>query len=211
LAERRRGLAALLALAAVVGCGRRGDELRPAAGFGALSGQTVLVLPVQYVQRVPGGWAGGTANSREAARQADVEIAFALGEQGGRANWVTADKQVEAVRRKPWVSVDPRALSADEARRKGAKLRDVKDPLYGEIRVLAALFNSRYAVWPLEVIYEADEEAGSGRLAIRTFLLDVRRGSVLWYGVVRGRGEQPLASPGALASLAQEFASFVSP
>jgi hypothetical protein len=209
MASRRLGTVACLAFTALAACGG-GGEPRPVEGFATLRGQTVLLLPVQYVARVPGGWAGGAANSSEAARQADREIVFALEEQGGRVEWVTADDQVEAVARRPWIRVDPLALSADEIRRKGGELRDVKDPLYGEIRVLGALFDARYAVWPLEIIYEA-EAAGSGRLVLRTFLLDLRRGDVLWYGTVTGEAGQPPASPGAVASLAQRFAVLVSP
>jgi len=206
--EGRVALALCAAVIAVAGCGGSGDEPMPVPGFGVLSGQMVLVLPVQYVRPVPGGWVGGAANAEAAARQADLEIAFALGEQGGRATWVTPDQQIEALRRRPSIRVNPYAFSADELRQKADKLKHVRDPLYGEIRLLAALFDSRYAVWPLELVYAPEEEGG--RLAIRTFLLDTRAGIVLWSGLVRG-DDQPPASPGALAAAAQAFAFQVSP
>lgn len=198
-------------LAAAVACGGSGDEPMPAPGFGVLSGQTVLVLPVQYVQRVPGGWVGGAANAQDAARSADTEITFALHEVGGRATWVTPEQQMEELSRRPGVEVFPYLLSADEARQQGGSLRHVRDPLYGEIRVLAALFGARYAVWPLEFFYEQEREGGGGHLAIRTFVLDARSGTVVWYGIVRGDGGQPPASPGALAAAAQRFAVQISP
>ncbi len=198
-------------LAAAVACGGGGDEPMPTPGFGVLSGQTVLVLPVQYVQHVPGGWVGGAANAQEAARSADMEITFALHEVSGRATWVTPEQQLEELSRRPSIEVFPYLLSADEARQQGGGLRHVRDPLYGEIRMLAALFDARYAVWPMEFIYEQDREGGGGRLAIRTFVLDARSGVVMWYGIVRGDGTQPPASPGALAAAAQMFALQVSP
>jgi hypothetical protein len=176
-----------------------------------LSGQTVLVLPVQYVQRVPGGWVGGAANAQDAARSADMEITFALHELGGRATWVTPEQQMEELSRRPSVEVFPYLLSADEARQQGGSLRHIRDPLYGEIRMLAALFDARYAVWPMEFFYEQDREGGGGHLAIRTFVVDARAGTVVWYGLVRGDGTQPPASPGALAAAAQTFAVQVSP
>lgn len=197
-------------LAATVACGGGGDEPMPTPGFGVLSGQTVLVLPVQYVQRVPGGWLGGAANAQDAARSADTEIAFALAEVSGRANWVTPEQLMDELSRRPMVEVFPYLLSADEARRQGGGLRHVRDPLYGEIRVLAALFDARYALFPMEFFYEQDQEGG-GRLAVRTFVLDARAGTVIWYGMVRGDGTQPPASPGALAAVAQKFAVQVSP
>jgi hypothetical protein len=207
----RAGIAVSSILAAVACSGGSNDEPAPAAGFSILSGQTVLVLPVQYIRQVPGGWPGEAPKAEDAARQADVEIAFALGEHGGRARWVTADQLVLTLNRRPGITVDPFALSAGEAREKGGNLKDIKDPLYGEIRVLAALFDSRYTLLPLEIVYmEADEEQ-SASLGLRTFLLDARRGDILWYGIVREQSDEPPASAGALASLAQQFAAFVSP
>lgn len=204
---------ACLALASVAACSGGGGagEPEPAPGFGMFSGQKVLVLPVQYVRQVPGGWVGRASNGRDAARQTDIEVAFALTEQGGRAEWITPDQQVAELQRRPGMNVDPYALSAGEAREKGANLRDVKDPLYGEIRLLAALFDTRYVLWPLEIYYDEDEKTGEGRLALRTFVLDARRGQVLWYGTIAGDSEDEPTSPGALAALAQRFAYFVSP
>lgn len=192
-------------------CGGGGQEPMPTPGFGVLSGQTVLVLPVQYVRQVPGGWVGGAANAQDAARSADMEITFALHEVSGRAAWVTPEQQLEELSRRPSIDVFPYLLSADEARQQGGNLRHIRDPLYGEIRMIAALFDARYAVWPMEFFYEQDPEGGGGRLAIRTFVLDARSGAVLWYGIVRGDGAQPPASPGALAAAAQTFAIQVSP
>ncbi len=194
------------------GCSGGGDEPAP-AGFGKLSGQTVLVLPVQYVVPAPGGYAGGASNPGAAARLADSEIAFALSERAGRATWVMPQQQIEALKRRPWMQVNPLALSADEVRSEGDKLRDIRDPLYREIRMIAALFDARLAVWPLEIFYEKGaegHEGHGGRLAIRTVLLDARAGVVLWQGLVRG-DDQPPTSPGALAAAAQAFAIRVSP
>jgi hypothetical protein len=210
LGEGGVALALCAALIAVAACRGSGDAPMPVPGFGVLSGQMVLVLPVQYVRPVPGGWVARAANAEAAARQADLEIAFALGERGGLAMWVTPDQQIEALRRRPSIRVNPYAFSADELRQKADKLRQIRDPLYGEIRLLAALFDSRYAVWPLELVYVPEEDGTGGRLAIRTFLLDTRAGTVLWSGLVRGN-DQPPASPGALAAAAQAFAFQVSP
>ncbi len=212
--ERWIVLSAGLALVAAVACGGGGaDEPMPAPGFGALSGQTVLVLPVQYARQVPGGWIGGAVNAQEAARAADGEITFALAELGGRATWVTPDQQMDALARQPSLEVFPYLLSVDEVRREGKGLRHVRDPLYGEVRVLAALFDARYAVLPLEISYESNppDQGGGGQLAVLTVILDARSGTVVWYGTVRGDGAQPPASAGALASLAQVFARQISP
>ena len=75
--------------------------------------------------------------------------------------------------------MDPYLLSADLLRREGKDAKHFRDPLLREVRMISALFDSRYLLWPLEVIYVKDKDAETGRLAIRTFLLDVRSGSVL--------------------------------
>ncbi len=205
-----KGWLAGVVLVATAGCSGGGDELEPAAGFGLLSGHTVLLLPVHYTRPVPGGWIGGAQGAQAATRLADLEIAFALSERSGRVRWVTPDEQAEALNRRPAMTVDPYALSADELRRGGRRSRHFRDPLYGEIRMLAALFDTRYAVWPLEVAFESGEGEQAGQLAARTYLLDARAGTILWTGFVRG-GEGSPSSPGALAELAQRFAELVSP
>lgn len=204
-------LAGGIACTLMSSCSGGAGETAPAGGFGMLSGRTVLVLPVQYVRRVPGGWVGGAANEGEAARQADTELAFALSERGGRAVWVTPDQQVQTLKRRPSIDVEPYALSADEARREGADLKDVKDPLRSEIRVLAALFDCRYAILPVEIAYEFDDKSQTGYLGILTLLIDVRRAAVLWGGVIAESSDQPPASAGAMALLAQRWADAVSP
>jgi hypothetical protein len=205
-------LAAALAAALACGGGSGPREApAPVSGFGMLSGKTTLVLPVQYARRVPGGWPGGAANAKQAMRSADAEIGFALEEYSGRAIWVMPERQIEVLRRQPSIrGVDPYLLSADYLRRQGGDARWFRDPLFGEVRKLAALFDARYAVWPLELIHVEDAEGDGVRLAIRGFLLDTRSGAVLWYGLVTG-GEQAPDTPGALAEVAQNFARVVSP
>lgn len=183
----------------------------PSTGFGILRGEAVLILPVQYVQRVPGGWIGRASNEADAARVADTELAFALSERGGRATWVLPEQQKRTLQRRPSIDVDPEALSAEEARREGVDLVDVKDPLRSEIRMLAALFDCRYAIIPLNVAYEQDEKTQVGYLGILTLLIDTRRAQVLWSGVIADTSEQPPASAGALAALAQRWADAISP
>lgn len=209
----KRALMAFLGVTAAIGCGGGGNTEFPApagAGFGMLSGRTVLVLPVQYVQDTPEGWIGGARGERDALRQADTEIAFALSEQPGRADWVLPEEQIETLRRQPSVRVDVNMLSVDQVRREGSDLERIVDPLYGEIRLLAALFDARYAIWPYEFFYREPSKESEGRVAVRALLLDTRTGDVLWQGLILG-GDEPPTSAGALASTAQAFAVRVSP
>ncbi len=198
----------VLATLALFACGGGGGP-EPDAGFGVLRGRTVLVLPVQIVQRVDGRWIGGARGDGDAARLVDREIEFALREEGARVSWISPSEQVDLLRRRPMIQVDPYALSVEELRDDAERGAAVRDPLYGEIRPLAALFDTRLAVWPLEVLYEADD-AGPGRIGIRTLLLDLRAGRVLWEGTVFGTPSAPTAR-GGVASAAQAFALQVSP
>lgn len=210
----RVALLTFLALAATAGCGGGSDVdgfPKPAGGgFGVLSGRTVLVLSVHYVHRTGEGWIGGASSEREAVSQADREIAFALAERRSRAAWVLPERQAATLRRRPSIEVNPHMLSVDQVRREGSDLKRIEDPLYGEIRLLAALFDTRYAVWPFEFYYVEAEGEHDGRVAVRALLLDARTGDVLWQGSIFG-DDGPPTSPGALASTAQAFASVVSP
>lgn len=206
-----RVVAFLVMAAAACSGGGPQEEPVPITGFGVLSGKTVAVLPVQYVRQVDGGWPGSAAGARDAARAADAEITFALEAQGGRATWVTPDMLVAALEQQPTIQgVNPYLMSADELRREGKGLRNFRDPLFGEVRKITVLVDARYVLWPLEVMDVKEEDGEGRRLAIRTFLLDSRSGTVLDYVLIVG-DSQPPASPGALAAVAQRFAAVVSP
>lgn len=203
------GIICISSICSVYGCAGRSDP-RSSPGFGMLSGQTVLVLPVQHVEATAAGWIGDARSAREAARQADAEIQFALSEEAGRATWVLPEQQVRMLRRRPSITVDPYTLSTDEVRDEGGRLRRIHDPLYGEVRALAALFDTRLAVWPLEIVrLDVESEAEASVVGIRTLLLDARGGDVLWQGLIEGGVEG--TGPAALASAAQAFARRTSP
>lgn len=185
----------------------------PVPGFGILSGQRVLVLPVHYVQPVESRWVGGAASADEALRRANAEIAFALGERTTKTEWITAEEIAAAVERQPAMGVNIYGLSADAVRRTALGRADrIRDPLYGEIRRLAALFDARYAVFPVELWYEPAPAGygGEGRAALWTVLLDTRTGFVLWSGMVRG-APGPASSDLSVVRVAEALARQVTP
>ena len=198
---------------AACGGGSGRDDPMPVPGFGILGGQRVLVLPVHYVQPVDGGWVGGAASADRALRQANAEIAFALGERQSTTQWIVAEQIAAAVERQPAMAVHIYGLSADPVRRSALGRADrVKDPLYGEIRRLAALMDARYVVFPVELWYEpaAPGYGGEGHAALWTLLLDARTGFVLWSGMVRGSAG-PASSQVTLARAAEALARQVTP
>ena len=198
----------ILGLTSLLACGGRSNGgPAPVPGFGMLGGQRVLVLPVHYAQPVAGGWVGG-ASAGESLRRLNAEIAFALGERKGTTQWVLPEEIAAALARQPAVDVHVYGLSADPVRRASlGRAERVKDPLYGEIRRLAALFDTRYAVFPVELWYEPARAGygGEGRAALWTLLLDARTGFVLWSGLVRGE-PGAATSERALVHVAEAFA-----
>lgn len=190
-------------------CGRgAGDGPMPVPGFGILGGQRVLLLPVHYVQPVAGGWLGAAGSAEESLRQANAEIAFAVGERRGTTQWIFPEEIARVLGRQPALQVHVYALSADPIRRENAgRLEWVKDPLYGEVRAIAALFDARYAVFPVELGYEEprSREETEGHGALWTVLFDARTGIVLWSGTVRGEAG-PAASGATVARVAQALA-----
>lgn len=84
-----------------------------------------------------------------------------------------------------------------------AQVRRIGDPLYGDLRLLAAVLDARIAVLPVaaEYIGAAQESA---RVQIATAVIDVMDGTVLWFGVLQS--EDGLSAEAALASAAQAFA-----
>lgn len=210
-----RALCVLGVLGAAISCGggSGGDGPMPVPGFGILGGQRVLVLPVHYVQPVDDGWVGGAASADQALRRANAEIAFALGERRSTTQWIVAEEIAAAVQRQPAMGVHIYGLSADPVRRSALGRADrVRDPLYGEIRRLAALMDARYVVFPVELWYEParEEQGGDGHAALWTLLLDARTGFVLWSGMVRGSAG-PAGSEATVARAAEALARQVTP
>ena len=189
-------LGALLAAAACGGGSPAPGEAAPAAGYGGipdLSGRPVMVLPAQAV----GGGIGSP----------DPEIAFAVGERGGRIRWILPGDLRRAMARSPGVPVDPDHLPVEMFLR--AEVQRVGDPLFGELRRLGALVGAQTALIPVETRYRTPPD-GEGRIEIAAALVDIRSGRVYWFGSVEGSPGE-LRDPAALASAAAALVRRVSP
>ena len=205
-AARLSRLAAVCMLAA---CTRSAPTTDPAAQPTAplLAGETVLLLPVQR-----GGWpAAGTAQAHldsAALAALDAELAFWLGERGGGVRWVGPATIRRELARSPVVDVRPHDL--DVASFRHAQVRRVGDPLFGDLRRLAAMLDAGYALVPVGAAFAADSAAGGARVHVAAALIDASTGFVLWFGAAAGT---PAAAPdaAALASAAQQLARAVVP
>lgn len=190
------GAAAWLALAltgvAASGCAtseppRAGDVV---GAVPDLQGHRVLVLPVQSVRGVGG--------------PADAELAFALSQRGPRIDWVLPDETREVLGRNPSIQVTPDRLPVGIFQQR--EVRRIGDPLYGDLRRLAALTDAVVALLPLE-LRPAPDTLGTGAagLEVKATLVDIRSGDVFWTAVVAGE-PGPASDPRSLASVMDALA-----
>lgn len=166
---------------------------RPAPPAPNLSGQSVMLLPVQPGRAgVPDGL--------------DEELAFWLTDQGPGVRWILPDAIDAAVARAPSLGIRPRGLAVSVFHH--AEVRNIGDPLFGDLRRLGALVEARYAILPVAAGYVTRAEGA--RVEVAAAIIDTLGGRVLWFGVVAGDvGEQ--ASPALVASAAQALARTLFP
>jgi len=175
------------------GCG--GPKAPPTAGEarGAipdLRGRTVMVLPPQSLAGV------------SSAVNPDAELVYALSSRGEEVLWVFPEEMEAILRRSPSVQARIRNLPVGFFLQ--AEVERIGDPLYGELRRLAALTGAEIALLPVELRY------GDGAYRIAAALLDPRTGRVYWYGIIAGNPGPP-EDPGALASTTDSLAQALLP
>lgn len=157
-----------------------------------LTGASVMVLPAQAG---PGGPVAG-----EPVPGLDREIAFWLAERAPRVKWVFPPEQERALERSPSLDIDIHALAVSSFHR--ARVENIGDPLFGDLRALGALVDARFALVPVAAAY-VPAATGDGRVEMSVALIDTRGGRVLWFGVVAGDpGPQDASSTAATAAAA---------
>ncbi|MEN8144556.1 MAG: hypothetical protein ABFS14_06335 [Gemmatimonadota bacterium] len=182
------------------------------------AGTPVAVLPLQSAAPLASGaWPGGNSSLEETLRAFDSELGFAMAEHRGSAAWASPDAVVRRVGRNPTVRVTPRRLAYQGLR---APIKgQIYEPLHGELRAVAALFETRYVVLPLAVSaprYSPEEgepsaaSAGHVRPTLLVALIDIRRSHVMWHGEIKSVPAEP-GSPALLAQLAQRVVNVLAP
>jgi hypothetical protein len=156
-----------------------------------ISGQKVLVLPVQSV-----------AGIQQTRADATREALFALTERNSRVRWVTPDQLRSALQRAPGYADDPDILPSDAFRHH--RERYVVEPLGGLLRRYSALMDTRLAL----ILQSAEwlpAAAGGGAVRMAAVVVDTRTGNVVWYGEADG-ANRPEPDSAALASAAAALA-----
>lgn len=114
----------------------------------------------------------------------DPEIAFALQAHGAGAGWIMPDEVARALARSPGLDVPLSALAVGMFLTR--EVNRVGDPLYGQLLRAAAVTNAQVALIPVEARRRVEPD-GSSVVEVVATLLDVRRGRVIWFGVVEGQ------------------------
>lgn len=194
----------IIIMAALLGaCGARPVTAPPGpttAPAPSLSGQTVMLFPTQMG---PVPVADTTARHFAIGRPAlDAEIAYWVPQLAGTVKWILPAAIQRAITRSPTLAIDTDALAVGSFHR--AQVKRVGDPLFGDLRKLAAVFDARYAVIPIaaESVGRTSDQA---RVQIATAVIDALDGDVLWFGVLEG-DSAATTEAAALASAAQAFA-----
>jgi len=185
---RRLGAVWLLALA---GCAGRSGPPEPGSAQGVppdLRGVRVMVLPVQDIVGVEG--------------DPDAEIAFGLSDRAPTVGWILPARLEEVLARAPGMATRVRGLPVGAFF--GAEVRRVGDPLYGELRRLAALSDATVALIPLRA--SAEPQPAGYAVRFTTAAIHAETGRVLWFGVVEGEAH-PAGDPRALASAVDRLAA----
>jgi hypothetical protein len=179
--------------------------------FPDMGGRRVMLLPVQNViplvtapatvdtTREPASLPGDTRTTLEA------ELGFWLPSNSPRVEWVLPDAVERAVQRSPAIDVRVRDLAVRDFLR--ARLTSVGDPLYGELRRVAALLDARYALLPIGAVW-IPEQGGGGRIHVALALIDTMGGNVLWSGVAAGT-TGTIDDPAVAASAAEAVARLI--
>ena len=183
--------AAIFVVLLVSACG--GSTPPPAAGTSVgsppdLRGTRVLVLPTQQILGVSG--------------DPDAELAFGLRDRTRAVTWVLADELDEVLARSPGINASPRGLPV--AHFLQAEVRRIGDPLYGELRRIAALVDADAVLLP--VLAALTTGVGEDpRVNWSVALIEVTTGRVHWFGIVEG-GAYPAGDPRGLASSVDRLA-----
>jgi hypothetical protein len=170
-----------------------------------LTGGQVLMLPVQ-TGPVPTSDVRTAAPRFDGVTSLDAELKYWLPERAPRVRWILPDAIDRTLARNPALEIKPRALDVAVFRR--AQVKRIGDPLFGDLRRIAAILDTRLALVPVAAEFKPTS-ATEGRLEIALALIDTTFGDVLWYGVIAGDPAAP-DSPAIAASLAQRVATMFS-
>lgn len=202
----------LLATLALSACGpRHADESAPQdpllaipiapLPIGSLAGSSALLLTTGAV--VFGDSAQSLLPRRTALLEAaNAALDTALRRDAREVTWQGLAEQRRMIRRNPAINVDPDRLPTSYL---VAAEEQVPEPLWSDIRLLAALTGARFAVVPAVVRINGTPAAPQATFAM--VAVDARTGRIVW----KGRAESRVAATTDAAFAAAAAALVPSP
>ncbi len=176
-----------------------------------LASDPLVVLPVQTLRMTVPDWSEKVGDPKAYLASVDDELAFAVRERSLRGKWAFPADLARSSRRNPTYAVDPYTISVNDlapVEKDGEKI--IAEPLSGQLRAFAGLFNARYAFIPVELRL-APDAAGGGRATIHLVVVDTRSAKLMWKGDVTGDVATSF-SPAIAAGLAGRIADlFITP
>lgn len=156
-----------------------------------LRGRSVILLPFQSVTGVPGN--------------PDAELAYTLKDLGREVDWIEEEDVEGALARSPGLDARTRGLPVGQF--KAAEVRRIGDPLFGQLRRMAALVDAEAVLLPIAASFQPNAAVvGSGpRVRLTLALIEARTGRVAWFGVEEG-GDFERGDPRGLASAVENMA-----
>ncbi len=202
---------------ASIACAQTGTAVAPAqiATAGALrryAALKVMLLPVQGVRTdAYPAWRVNPKRDTVVTRSVDRAIEMALGERGLAKQWVFLSEMQRAARRNPTYITDPYDVRAADVLRFAMRKpsEPLGEPLVSQLRALAGVSDSRYALIPIELRFEPGADS-TGHAVLRIAAVDARAAQLLWVGDVIGN-DVATFSPAVISELAQRVADLVVP
>ena len=179
-------------------------DAQPSAPLASLTSDALVVLPAQVLRMSVPDWSDKVGDPRAYLSKVDDEIAFALRERGLKAKWAFPEDLARSAKRNPGYAVDPYSISVDPlAPVERDPEKHIAEPLAGQLRAFAGLFNARYALIPVELKLSPD--AAGGRATLHLVLVDTRGAKLTWKGNVQGDVAKTF-SPAVAAGIAGRVA-----
>jgi hypothetical protein len=132
----------------------------------------VILLPVQQNLGVRG--------------DLDAEIRFTFTDQGREVDWIFEEAVQRMLDRTP--TMDTRTRGLPVSLFSAAEVERVGDPLYGQLRRMAALVEADAILIPIEASFEPNEAVvdSEPRVRFTAAIIEPRTGRVVWFGVEEG-------------------------
>lgn len=209
-ATARSALAALvMATAAVLPAQKApGARTAPPAPLSSFAGQRLIVLPVQMLRGDSTAWVT-SSRWEQFRRELDDSIGAAIADRGVGRRWAYAPEVARQSKRNAMYVSDPYAIGAQPLRGQAYRVDDrMPDIMAQNLRTLVALSDARYALVPIELVFERD--GARQRAVLRLALLDARLTTFIW--VADAVSDGAVTVPTGLAGiLGQRVADFVAP